>query len=186
GWLKFFLAPMEDGIFRGQTSNYKVGRALFLFAGGTAFTFDEFAGRKTVPEGPQANEDREAVRKAAKVPDFVSRLMAHLDVLGINRPEASKSEMPGELTRRTVRRATLLRSLLEEFAAPIIEPNEPARISHAVIDAFLNDQVTYRNEARSMKAIVRSSLLIGNQFLRASLPPRSVIDLHAKGWPFSE
>lgn len=188
GWLKFFLAPMEDGIFRGQTSNYKVGRALFLFAGGTAFTFDEFAGREAVPERAKANaartKRREAVRKAAKVPDFVSRLMAHLDVLGINRPEGSKSERPGELTRRTVRRGTLLRSLLEEFAEPIIEPNQPARISLAVIDAFLNDQVVYRNQARSMKAIVRSSQLIGNQFLRASLPPRSVIDLHAEGWPF--
>jgi hypothetical protein len=112
--------------------------------------------------------------------------MAHLDVLGINRPKGSKPETPGELIRRKVRRATLLRSLLEEFAEPIIKPNEPARISHAVINAFLNDQVAYRNQARSMKAIVRSSLLIGNQFLRASLPPRSVIDLHAEGWPHSE
>ena len=189
GWLKFFLAPMEDGIFRGQTSNYKVGRALFLFAGGTACTFDEFAGRGPVPKGSTAKAartKREAIRKAAKAPDFVSRLMAHLDVLGINRPEGSPLEKPGELIRRRVRRATLLRSLLEEFAKPIIGANEPARISGPVIDAFLNDQVTYRNQARSMKAIVRGSLLIGNQFLRASLPPRSMIELHAEGWLFGE
>ena len=179
GWLKFFLAPMEDGIFRGQTSNYKVGRALFLFAGGTASTFNEFAGRDPVAED-------ETERKNAKLPDFVSRLMAHLDVLGVNPPSDTKSETSREVVRRRVRRATLLRSLLEDFAKPILAPDEKAQIADEVIDAFLNDKVRYRNEARSMKAIVRGSVLISNEFLRASLPPRSVLDLHTEGWPASE
>ena len=33
GWLKYFPAPMEDGAFRGKSTDYKVGRAIFVFAG---------------------------------------------------------------------------------------------------------------------------------------------------------
>jgi hypothetical protein len=192
GWLKFFLAPMEDGIFRGQTSNYKVGRALFLFAGGTASTFEEFAERdpliKTEAERKESEQEIERKKakqtelKNAKLPDFVSRLMAHLDVLGINRPVGTESETNRDITRRRVRRATLLRALLEEFAKPIIATDGKAQIDPHVIDAFLNDKVEYRNEARSMKAIIRGSLLIGSEFLQASLPPRGVIDLQTRGW----
>jgi hypothetical protein len=191
GWLKYFLAPMEDGIFRGQSSNYKVGRAVFLFAGGTASSFDEFASREVSPSKRKARSRRpEKERtpkidtKAVKLPDFVSRLMAHLDVLGINPPSDSQLETDRERTRRRVRRATLLRSLLDEFASPIVDPTGTAHIADEVVADFLDEKVIYRNEARSMKAIVRGSRLIGNQFLRASLPSRSVIDLHTEHWPF--
>jgi len=190
GWLKYFLAPMEDGIFRGQSSNYKVGRAVFLFAGGTASTFKEFAKREVSFRRPKAR-GRRAERKvtptidakAVKLPDFVSRLMAHLDLLGINPPTDSNPETERERTRRRVRRATLLRSLLEEFASPVVDPSGVAHVADDVVNDFLDENVIYRNEARSMKAIVRGSLWIGNQFLRASLPSRSVIDLHTKHWP---
>jgi hypothetical protein len=191
GWLKYFLAPMEDGIFRGQSSNYKVGRVVFLFAGGTESTFDKFANRGVSPgepnplgQIPEKELPPKIETKAVKLPDFVSRLMAHLDVLGINPPTDSKPETDRERTRRRVRRATLLRSLLGEFASPIVDPNGTAHIQDEVVDDFLDEKVIYRNEARSMKAIVRGSLWIGNQFLRASLPSRSVIDLHTERWPF--
>jgi hypothetical protein len=191
GWLRYFLAPMEDGIFRGQSSNYKVGRAVFLFAGGTASTFDEFASREASqsnPEAPGRSPEKEqplkSDTKAVKLTDFVSRLMAHLDVLGINPPTNSILETDRERTRRKIRRATLLRSLLDEFASPIIDPNGTAHIADEVVEDFLNENVIYRNEARSMKAVVRGSLWIGNQFLRASLPSRSVINLHTEHWPF--
>jgi replication-associated recombination protein RarA len=44
GWLKYFLAPMEDGTFKAAEGNesYRVGKAIFAFAGGTAETFKEF------------------------------------------------------------------------------------------------------------------------------------------------
>ena len=45
GWLKYFLAPMQDGEFRGKTGTYKIGRAIFAFAGGTSETFQDFRTR---------------------------------------------------------------------------------------------------------------------------------------------
>ncbi|SAL85539.1 hypothetical protein AWB67_06970 [Caballeronia terrestris] len=43
GWLKYFLAPMQDGLFRGKNGDYRVGRSIFLFSGGTANSYEEFA-----------------------------------------------------------------------------------------------------------------------------------------------
>jgi hypothetical protein len=84
--------------------------------------------------------------------------------------------------RRQVRRATLLRSILLENAKPILRSDDTARISDKVIAEFLSLKVEYKNEARSMKAIVRGSRWIGGEFLPASLPSRGLIDLHTTGW----
>lgn len=75
GWLSWFLAPMEDGVMlvRGQEVN--IGKAIFIFAGGTAETLDEFSQRTKL--------DPEAY-KARKVPDFVSRLRGAIDIGGVN------------------------------------------------------------------------------------------------------
>jgi hypothetical protein len=190
GWLKYFLAPMEDGLFRGRTGNYKVGRAVFLFAGGTADSFNSFTQARAEPKiksgaRPNKSQEQRTDMKAVKLPDFASRLMAHLDVLGINPPSGkSKVESDSDKTRRRVRRATLLRSLLVEFANPIIGPDGTADVAEEVVQAFLNEKVIYKNQARSMKALVRGARWIGKRFLVASLPSRSFIELHTKLWPF--
>ena len=44
GWLKYFLAPMQDGVFREGDSIHPIGKAIFVFAGGTSSTFKEFCG----------------------------------------------------------------------------------------------------------------------------------------------
>jgi hypothetical protein len=192
GWLKYFLAPMEDGVFRGRTANYKVGRAVFLFAGGTAYSFKSFtqgvglAKSKSEPSSDrnQGHSTETVDKKAVKLPDFASRLMAYLEVLGINRSSTeSKAESKSEMFRRRVRRATLLRSLLVELAAPVIAPDGKAHVTREVVEAFLDDEVFYKNEARSMKAVVRASRWIGKEFLVASLPSRPVIELHTENWP---
>jgi ATPase family associated with various cellular activities (AAA) len=189
GWLKYFLAPMEDGVFRGRTANYKVGRAIFLFAGGTADSFELFTrslAKSKMKSGPSPSKNQDQLneqldQKAVKLPDFASRLMAHLDVLGINPPSM---ESDSEKIRRRVRRATLLRSLLVEWANPIIAPDEKADVAPEVVRAFLDDEVIYKNQARSMKAVVRGSRWISRQFLVASLPSRGLIELHTEHWPF--
>lgn len=75
GWLSWFLAPMEDGVMLAQGQELEVGKAVFVFAGGTAETMDEFSRR--------AKQDHEAYR-ARKVPDFISRLRGAIDIGGIN------------------------------------------------------------------------------------------------------
>lgn len=192
GWLKYFLAPMEDGMFRGRTANYKVGRAVFLFAGGTADSFESFTKAnanseiksETSPDRRQEQRTEQIDQKAVKLPDFASRLMAHLDVLGINPPpkDSKKVESESEKARRRVRRATLLRSLLVNFADPIMAPDGKANVAADVVTAFLGDRVFYKNEARSMKALVRGARWIGKQFLMASLPSHRLIELHTENW----
>jgi DNA polymerase III delta prime subunit len=65
GWLKYFLAPMEDGTFKPAEANesYRVGKAIFAFAGGTAETFEKF-------------QEYVGENKEVKGPDFISRLIS--------------------------------------------------------------------------------------------------------------
>jgi hypothetical protein len=45
GWLKYFLAPMQDGEFREGEILHPLGRAIFVFAGGTAASYDLLLSR---------------------------------------------------------------------------------------------------------------------------------------------
>ena len=47
GWLRHFLAPMADGRFREGAGFHPLGRAIFVFAGGTSPSFDAFVGSAT-------------------------------------------------------------------------------------------------------------------------------------------
>lgn len=76
GWLRYFLAPMQDGKFQQGDVTHPIGKAIFVFAGGTSESLDHFG------------ENLDAVRRrVAKVPDFVSRLKGYINVLGPNQQE---------------------------------------------------------------------------------------------------
>ncbi len=75
GWLSWFLAPMQDGAFVHRGAQVKLNRAVYVFAGGTTSTFTAFTHPPTA---------RVPLFKAAKGPDFVSRLRLTLDVAGPN------------------------------------------------------------------------------------------------------
>jgi hypothetical protein len=42
GWLKFFIAPMQDGVFSDHGHYRPIGKAIFFFIGSTAPTFETF------------------------------------------------------------------------------------------------------------------------------------------------
>ena len=98
GWLRYFLAPMQDGRFQEGQLNHPIGRSIFVFAGGTASSMAEF-GR-----GFSADEFR-----AVKGPDFVSRLKGFVNILGPN-PVKGTGDTPGQDPYFIIRRAILLRS----------------------------------------------------------------------------
>lgn len=75
GWLSWFLAPMQDGVVETSDKPIKVRKAVFIFAGGTAETLDEFNLRARL--SPEAY-------RARKVPDFVSRLRGAINIGGLN------------------------------------------------------------------------------------------------------
>jgi len=102
GWLKFFLAPMQDGVFRDGEADHPIGKAIFVFAGGTRSTFSAFCRESGPPE-------KQAQFREKKGPDFVSRLRGHIDILGPN-------PLNEEDSFAMIRRAVGLRSQLEAKA----------------------------------------------------------------------
>jgi hypothetical protein len=182
GWLKYFLAPMQDGLFRGRSSDYRVGRAIFLFSGGTSDSFSDFM-KPPPPEAAAPQTLPADALRIAKVSDFASRLRGFLDVADINEPEDAATGGPSPAVSPLVklRRAVILRSLLEQHAAPIFVSYSNgvrrARIHPAVIDAFL-EQPRYQHGVRSMEAIIQMSRWVDGEFVAASLPLQEQLKVH--------
>jgi hypothetical protein len=163
GWLKYFLAPMQDGEFKSRWGTYKIGRAIFVFSGGISETFDEFNKSKDSKEYD--------VFKNAKGPDFISRLRSHLNIKGIN----SSSGMDNKLL---FRRAVILRSLLERYAGKIFHgKDKKANIQKELIQALLRIP-KYEHGVRSMEAIIQMAILDKGGFFAASLPRREQLNMH--------
>jgi hypothetical protein len=165
GWLKYFLAPMQDGKFKGAEAegSYEVGRAIFVFAGGTAETFDAF---KTAV----SKDDTTIIN--AKGKDFISRLRAYMDIKGIDKKEGER----GVSDLLALRRAIILRSILQEKASQIFD-SDIANIDNELIYAFLRIDC-YAHGKRSMEAIVEMSRPERNRLQVASLPSRDQLRMH--------
>ncbi len=166
GWLAAFLAPMQDGKFQEGQITHPIGRAIFVFAGGTAAHMESF--------GSQLDP---ADFRAVKGPDFISRLRGYLNVLGPN-PQ-TESPDPHYL----IRRAMLLRSILQRNAPHLFE-GDALQIHSGILRAFLQTR-RYRHGVRSMEAIVAMSQLAGKTlFERSCLPPPAQLDLHVDALDF--
>jgi hypothetical protein len=162
GWLRFFLAPMQDGKFSELQIEHFIGRAIFVFAGGINETFDDFC-----------KDIDSASARQAKTPDFVSRLRGYLNIRGVN-PLPSEAEDKLYI----VRRAILFRSHLKNIAPSLCRDNERALIDPGVLNAFLRVN-KYRHGARSMEAVISMSLLAGlDRFERSGLPSPAQLSLH--------
>jgi hypothetical protein len=150
-----------------------VGRSIFLFSGGTASNFNEF--QKKLSANPEQREQRAQV----KLNDFLSRLRGHLDVSDIN-------ETGERSTLVKVKRAMLLRSLLEIHAKPILRPGKGgeesmASVQREVIDRFLHEW-RYEHGVRSMESIIQMSRWIDGWFVLASLPAEAQLASHVSKW----
>lgn len=180
GWLRFLLSPMQDGKFTESGAEHPVGRAIFVFAGGTRPNFAAFTQPLTLSE-----DDPERIEfAAAKGPDFVSRLRGHVDIMGPN-PTSSEDKM------YPIRRAILLRSLLREhFNSLFAEDDKKTiedrelRIDEGVLLGLLRVS-NYQHGARSLEAVLRMSRLSGERsFERASLPPAGQLAMHVDATEF--
>ncbi|HEV2961223.1 MAG TPA: RyR domain-containing protein [Candidatus Angelobacter sp.] len=161
-WLKYFLVPMADGEFESSAGRYPLGKAIFIFAGGTSSTFKSFdlTGQKT-PDGMKF--------KSSKGPDFVSRLQGSIDIKGPN-----NVGKPGQDIAHVMRRAVLLRSAVERFQPRAIDSvTREISISPGVLRAFLRVQ-SYTHGARSLEAIVRMATLTDGYFGNNGLPAEAL------------
>lgn len=168
-WLKYFLSPMNDGLFKHGESTHPIGKSIFVFAGGTSESFQQF--------NPGKND---------KGPDFMSRLRGYVNIIGINKPDKKSCN---EDNLYMIRRAMNLRSMLEEMAGNIFEKdkngnNTIANVDGSVLNAFIKVP-EYKHGFRSMKAIVEMSILSKNEkFLRSALPPSQQLELHVNADKF--
>lgn len=163
GWLKFLLAPMQDGEFTIGIRTVEIKKAVFVFAGGTASTFNEFI--------PGSDDEFEQF-KSAKGPDFVSRLKGTLNVKG---PDKTS------ITDRAyiIRRALLLRELLIRKIPGIYDSETGTiNISPGLLSALLRTS-TYRHGTRSLEFIIDMSRVAGvKKFIPACLPLPDQLDIH--------
>ncbi len=170
GWLRYFISPMQDASFQEQQVTHPIGTSIFVFAGGTANSKDEFTK-------PPAPDDRKAVEewKALKVPDFISRIKGFLDITGPNRRD------PHGDPHYLIRRAILLRSMLWKDCDYLFRTDGKRKIlqiSPGVLHAFLHTE-NYRHGARSLESIINMSTLAGRtRFVSSSLPPEPQLELH--------
>ena len=54
GWLRYFLAPMQDGSFQEGQITHPIGPLIFVFAGGTSSTMETFGQRLGPREVPRS------------------------------------------------------------------------------------------------------------------------------------
>ncbi|WP_310717830.1 AAA family ATPase [Streptomyces lydicus] len=177
GWLRYFLSPMQDGTFQDGQIVHPIGRSVFVFAGGVYSSLQSFK-----------SQESDAEFKAAKGPDFLSRVRGTMDLQGIEK----RPDDPFWV----IRRAILLRSVLETETSLFPkgqdgdkgfdgrDGNKP--IDEDVLNAFLRVS-EFTHGVRSMQAIVRNSSLLGERyFSRSSLPNVTQLNLHVSSKEFYE
>ncbi|MEN6324725.1 MAG: ATP-binding protein [Syntrophomonas sp.] len=168
GWLRYFLAPMQDGEYTNQGITHPLGGGIYVFAGATRYSFAEFRKGNN-------NDDR-----AAKKPDFISRLRAFINIRGINgNPNTIEDRL------YMIRRAFILRQYLETNA-PQIKYDNCYLIEPGVLDALLLIS-KYTNGTRSLENLLKmSNLADKRKYELSSLPPEHIIEMHVNSKEFND
>jgi len=176
-WLKFLLAPMQDGRFQEGQISHPVGQCLFVFAGGTSHTFEAFEAKGKDPI--QAKADHFVLSKG---PDFASRLDGTLNVIGPNPRTAPGSSGPDIFF--PVRRALFIRSRLK------CSNIERLEIDSGLATALL-ELPQFKHGARSLTKLIEPFQALRRTQPSAplglsSLSPRDQLTLHVDLKEFDE
>ena len=164
GWLRYFLAPMQDGEYSLWGKTKKINKAVFVFAGGTAHSFNDFL--------PGDDEERIAEFQRVKGPDFVSRLKGILNIRGLN-PDCKTDRS------HIIRRAMLLRQqIIRRIPSVYDEETGKVNISNGLLSALLRVS-EYRHGARSLEFILAMCRLSHvSRFTPSNLPMNTQLDIH--------
>lgn len=209
-WLQYLLAPMQDGRFQEGKLTHAVGKCIFIFAGGTSWTYDTFGPPEPPslrPDGTSDNDFRAAGEaytrfRLAKGPDFQSRLDAYLNVVGPN-PRVKEAHPPFLASRGDheppryrvgdrimeeddkdiwwpIRRALMLRSTLKLDADTRID------IDPGLLEALLRVP-RYRHGSRSMEKVlvpIHNGAGGSGKYRISYVPHNSQLDLHTDASEF--
>ncbi|MHB9024760.1 MAG: RyR domain-containing protein [Armatimonadota bacterium] len=182
-WLQYLLAPMQDGLFREGQVTHPIGKCIFVFAGGTCNSYEDFGPRNDETGKPFPKEVRNFTLK--KGPDFKSRLSFYLNVLGPNKRQVDSLPLHARQNILTdicfpIRRALLLRNALG------LKSDEILDMDQGVLSALLRVHC-YTHGARSLEKVVLQLKARhgGAQGIRRSdLPPAEVMNLHVDNTEF--
>lgn len=171
-WLQYLLAPMQDGKFQEGQVTHPIGKCIFVFAGGTSYTMENFA-----PPADDIALTKEF--KLLKGPDFISRLNGYLNVLGPNpRQRYDKSSKSWKKDEKDpdlsfpVRRALLIRAVLN------LPDTAECKIDRGVLTALLEID-HYNHGARSLETVINLCKREGaTQIMRSHIPPAEQLSLH--------
>lgn len=164
-WLKSLLAPMQDGQFQDGKDSHPIGKAIFIFAGGTSATFENFDPRNMEGNG---EIKKQAVEKFIldKGPDFASRIHGFLNVCGPNPSEGAI----GDVTY-PVRRAMFIRNGLGL-------DHESVEMDYGLLRALLSVR-SYKNGARSLDRLLSHLRMNGKKLIvRSDLPSDELIEMN--------
>jgi hypothetical protein len=187
GWLRYFLAPMQDGEFLDRGTPHPIGQSIFVFAGGTSNTYAKFAE----PFFNNAADGKPfQAFKSAKGPDFLSRLRGTLDVPGLDLDTPFDAYGPVDAfpceAAILLRRAGILAHQLEEKAPRLCDSTKALRISRTVLRALLH-LPKFEHGNRSLEALLdMSHLPDASQFTPALLPCPAQTSLHANSLYLSQ
>jgi len=182
GWLRFFLAPMQDGNFQDGQITHPIRRCIFIFAGGTCSTMEAFKNRETSEErsDEQKINDHQDF-KAAKGPDFISRLKGFINIMGPNpqrQPGDSAEQAESRDPYYQIRRAVLIRSMFARKNKNLIKGGV-LQIDRGLLRTLLKIP-EYTHGARSIESIIEMSTLTDKDYFdRSSLPVPALLNLHA-------
>jgi hypothetical protein len=183
GWLKYFLAPMQDGEFMDCGTVHPIGKSIFVFAGGIYKSFQEFCENTSPIFNTQKNSPEKCL-------DFISRLRGYVNILGPNRISENEAENDKRDDAYIIRRAVQLRSLIEKNAPDIIKKGEKDSKGRSIDRVSIDEDLLktllvipkYKHGVRSMEAIIEMSMLQGQRsWEKSSLPPKDQLELHVDG-----
>jgi hypothetical protein len=191
-WLQYLLAPMQDGKFQSGQIIHPIGKSIFIFAGGTSYTFDTFGIQK--PEKPDpgdllAVKEYEIVLNSfndfalKKGPDFKSRLSGYINIQGPNQLEMldtvgkiMKDEYGNVIYNEDdiqfpVRRALFIRGLCGK------KNNEELVIDHGLLHALIKTR-KFTHGSRSLEKVLNYlKTKNSNKLQRSNLPTVSILNM---------
>jgi len=197
-WLQYLLAPMEDGEFQDGQITHPIGKCIFVFAGATSATYDKFgpcnatllSSDAVKALGESQGQEMERLWRAfvlAKGPDFKSRLVSYLNLLGMNRRQVCEEENGRRRWKDDrsdlcypIRRAFFIRAVFK------CKGGDRLNVDEGVLRALL-EIPRYQSAGRSVQVLCQS--LRDNSAGRPSrsgLPGYELLNMHVDAREFWE
>ena len=197
-WLQYLLAPMQDGVFRRGDQIEPLGKCIFVFAGATSPTYQDFGPVNPLetsavlePEDLAEAERRWRAFVLKKGPDFKTRLAGYLNVLGPNPRQIVEVERgvkrlvddPFDVCW-PIRRALFIRGQFR------LGPDSRLTIDAGVLRALLEVR-RYLAGSRSLEFLCNliKTKDLPESGLRSALPGSELLGMHvdaAKFWAIVE